>query len=63
MPLLASGTRMGLKKNFHELRRGKLFATTEAKYGKETAQKQMDAIVLKNQRKNTSLKGGSGLKT
>jgi hypothetical protein len=63
MPLIQSGTGAALKKNFHELRRGKVFATTQEKYGKKVADKQMAAIALKNQRKNSNLKGSSGIKT
>lgn len=63
MPLIQSGTAGALKKNFHELRRGKVFATTQDKFGKKVADKQMAAIALKNQKKNSQLKGSSGIKT
>jgi hypothetical protein len=63
MPLIQSGSNNALKKNFHELRRGKVFATTQQKFGKKIADKQMAAIALKNQRKNSTLKGTSGIKS
>ena len=50
MPLIKTGTKRALKKNFDELRHGKTFSKTAKKFGKKRAVKQMQAIALKTQR-------------
>ena len=52
MPLKKGKSKKVLAENFHELRHGKTFAHTESKFGKQRAQKQMEAIALKQQRKS-----------
>ncbi len=51
MPLLKGKSKQVRAKNFSELRHGKTFAHTEAKFGKRDAEKQMVAIELGNERK------------
>lgn len=58
MPLEKSASKKATKRNFDEFRHGKTFRRTAAKYGKETARKQMIAAVLSNQRKY--VKKGAG---
>jgi hypothetical protein len=53
MPLDKSGSEKAKEKNFHEFRHGKTFARTSRKFGKKRAQKQMAAVVLKNQREHS----------
>jgi hypothetical protein len=50
MPLIKSKSKKALKGNFHELRHGRTFKKTAAKFGKKRAVKQMQAIALKTQR-------------
>ena len=51
MPLQKGSSRKVQEANFHELRHGKTFAHTADKFGKEKAEKQMQAIVLSEARK------------
>lgn len=51
MPLLKG--KKNRRKNFHELRHGKTFKRTAAKFGKKRALKQMVAIALSNERKTS----------
>lgn len=46
MPLLKGKSKATKKKNFHEFRHGKTFKKTAAKFGKQRALKQMQAVVL-----------------
>ena len=46
MPLLKGNSPQILKQNFHELRHGKTFKRTAAKFGISKARKQMEAIAL-----------------
>ena len=57
MPLKKGKSKKVLAENFHELRHGKTFARTEKKFGKQRAEKQMEAIALKQQRKSSGVKG------
>lgn len=43
--------RMSKDEMFHELRHGKTYKKTRAKHGRKTANKQMVAIAMKEQRK------------
>lgn len=47
MPLKKGYSKRTMAANFHELRHGEQYARTRRKFGKETANKQMVAIVLK----------------
>jgi len=46
MPLKSGSSKATQDENFHEFRRGKTFAKTTAKFGKERAEKQLQAVVL-----------------
>jgi len=59
MPLLKGSSTATKEKNFDEVRHGKTFAHTEKKFGKERAEKQMQAIVLSEARKSGKRKKGS----
>lgn len=54
MPLIESTS--ATESNFDELRHGKTFKKTAAKYGRKRAQKQMVAIALSNKRKSAKNK-------
>lgn len=51
MPLEKSGSEAAKETNFDEFRHGKTFRKTERKFGHERAEKQLQAVVLSNQRK------------
>ncbi len=51
MPLEKGSSKKVMSDNFHELRHGKTFSHTAGKFGKEKAEKQMQAIVLSTARK------------
>jgi len=46
MPLKSGSSKATQDENFHEFRHGKTFAKTTAKFGKERAEKQLQAVVL-----------------
>ena len=46
MPLKSGSSKATQDENFHEFRHGKTFAKTNAKFGKERAEKQLQAVVL-----------------
>ena len=54
MPLLEGKSKATQDANFHEFRHGKTFAKTESKFGKADAEKQLQAVVLKQSRKRMS---------
>lgn len=51
MPLQKGKSKAVQKQNFKEFHKGKTFAHTEAKFGKERANKQAVAVVLSESRK------------
>lgn len=56
MPLHKGTSRATVKKNFEEFGKGKTYAHTKAKFGKEDADKQRIAVVLKEKRKSSRAK-------
>lgn len=52
MPLHKGTGRATVKKNFEEFGKGKTYAHTKSKFGKEKADKQRVAVVLKEKRES-----------
>lgn len=52
MPLKKGRSKKVMDENFHELRHGPTYAHTRRKFGKERANKQMQAIALSQARKS-----------
>ena len=55
MPLEKGNSKKTVSKNFDEFRHGKTFKNTEKKFGKEKAEKQMQAVVLSTARGGKNL--------
>jgi hypothetical protein len=52
MPLIKGKSKKTKEKNFDEFRHGATFKKTERKFGRKTAIKQMQAVVLSTARKS-----------
>lgn len=55
MPLEKGNSKKTKENNFHEFRHGKTFKKTEKKFGKEKAEKQMEAVILSTARGGKNL--------
>ena len=60
MPLHKGKSKKVVKENFDEFGKGKTYAHTKAKFGKEDADKQRIAVVLKEKGKDMPMAGRMG---